>query len=291
MAKTNLPTKTLRPGFLVSVKTSVTGNVRYSSRDIEREHEIEGGAKKAVWQTERTTEDPEQHERAVAVRSKARSLVRNVCAESAFGLLCPENRADDLKTAIDEARRIVAEFNEDATLSRVSFDVLAGRIAQDDVDAVRAIAGEVSDLIEAMERGVLNCDVKVIRDAATRAKSVGQMLSVEAAARVQVAVEAARAAAKKIVAAGEQAAQEVDRGAIKLLTEARTSFLDLDDAVEVQAPAAAGRAIDLDPSVAAASAEYVEDQRRQRAAALDLDAAPVAPARAARAADLDILSE
>ena len=39
-----MQTNTLRPGLLVSLKTSIRGNVSYQYRDIEPEHLVENGA-------------------------------------------------------------------------------------------------------------------------------------------------------------------------------------------------------------------------------------------------------
>lgn len=243
-----MKTSTLRPGLLVSLKTSVSGNVSYQKQVIEDAHLTEDGAQQARWETQRTISDPEEHENAVKARSKARAKIRSVCADSAFGMLCPESDADKLEAAIKEAREIADGFNEVAKLTRVTVYVITGRIAPDDVEAVKAINSEVKDLLNAMSAGIENLDVKKVREAASRAKEVGAMLSTDAQARVQIAVDAARAAAKKIVAAGDQAAKEIDRATIRKITEMRTAFLDLDEAKAIEAPAAEQRALDLTPS-------------------------------------------
>lgn len=245
-----IKTSTLRPGLLVSLKTSVTGGVSYQKEVIEAEHITDEGVQKAAWQTQRTITDPEEHENAVKARSKARAKIRSVCADSAFGLLCPESDADKLEAAIAAAREIADGFNEVAKLTRVTVYVITGRIAPDDVEAVKAINSEVKDLLNAMSAGIENLDVKKVREAASRAKEVGAMLSADAQARVQIAVDAARAAAKKIVASGEQAAKEIDRATIRKITEMRTAFLDLDEQKAVEAPAVEQRALDLAPTEA-----------------------------------------
>jgi hypothetical protein len=246
-----LQTSTLRPGLLVSLRTSIHGGVKYDTRDIEREHVTTEGQLRAAWETVKTVEDPAEHEAAVQARSKARSVVTALCAASAFGLLCPTANADELAARIAEARRIAEEFNAKAAYSRLTVNVIAGRIAPDDVEAVRAINSEVRELLETMERGVANLDVKAIRDAAQRAKSLGSMLTPETEARVRLAVDAARSAARKIVKAGEAAAQEVDRVAIRKIMEARTAFLDLGEARDVEAPTTQARAIDLEADLEA----------------------------------------
>lgn len=238
-------TSTLRPGLLVSMKTSVTGNVRYSKETIESDHALPTGERKASWNTERLISDPAEHEAATKARGRACTIVRAICSHTAFGYLCPEDAGDALEKAIAAARAEVDAFNAGAKITRITFYVIAGRIAPDDVEAVRAINSEVRDLLAEMETGIKNLDVKVVRDAASRAKQLGAMLSPDAAARVQIAIDAARGLATRIKAAGEQAAQEVDAATVRRITEARTAFLDLEEAGAIATPAAEARAVDF----------------------------------------------
>ena len=239
---------TLRPGFLVSLQTSVRGNCKYATTELEAEHITDAGEKRARWETEKTVSDPEEHTRALKARSLARSAIQTVCAKSRFGLLCPENKVDKLNAAIAKARSIADTFNANATLTGVEFNVLVGRISADDVEAVKAINAEIRGLMDTMASGLANLDVTKVRNAANKARSVGAMLEPNAQARVQKALVVARAAACEIVKAGETGAVEIDQVSIQRLVEARTSFLDLDVAPEVQAPAAAAPvAVDFDP--------------------------------------------
>lgn len=161
-----------------------------------------------------------------------------------------------------ESRRIVDEFNSTADLERISVYVLVGRIAPDDVEAVKAINSEIRGLMEDMQNGLRNLDVKAIRAAAIRAKQVGQMLSPDAQARVQIAIDAARESAKRAVKAGEQAAQEVDLSIIRKIDEQRLAFLDIDaESVAVAVPDAEGRAVDFEPGVDAAPRSVVEQRQ------------------------------
>lgn len=238
---------TIRPGLLVSLKSGMRGNVSWERVDIEQEHDTPEGTREARWETQRVIADPAEHEAATKARGKALTLIRRACAKSAFGLLCPENSAENLYKAIDQARKIVKDFNDKASLTVISVNALVGRIASDDVEAAQAIASEIRDLISDMEDGVKKLDVKAIREAATKAKSVGQMLAPTMQAKVQIAIDEARAAARKIVKAGEENAQEVDRVALRRLKEARTMFLDIEDEVgEIKSVGGASRALDLE---------------------------------------------
>jgi hypothetical protein len=238
---------TLRPGLLVSLKTSVVGNVRYAKVVLDADKEVDGGALVARWETERTISDPKEHEEAIKVRGKARNAVIAVCAQSAFGLLCPEDKASLLDKAVAEARALADEFNSRARLTRIHIYVIAGRIAPDDAEAVRALNNEITGLMDSMERGLRNLDVRTVREAAARARNVGQMLSPAAQERVAIAVEAARSAARKIIQAGETGAREIDQVALNAIATSRTAFLDLDDSLTIAVPAAEGRAVDFEP--------------------------------------------
>jgi len=239
-----LNVSTLRPGYLVSLKTSVRGNVSYDKIVLDVD-ETADGSEKRRWETTRTIVDPAEHERAQKARTAASASIRRVCTQSAFGLLCPETEGDKLDAAIKQARAIVSTFNESAQLSRIAVYVIAGKIAADDVEAVKAINSEIRDLLAEMEEGLANLDVAKVRAAASKAKSVANMLSPESAARVQLAVDAARASATQLVKAGEQAAAEVDRATIRRIAEQRTAFLDLDEMQEIKAVTEQGRALDL----------------------------------------------
>src|SRR5215472_2459644 len=243
-----LQTSTLRPGFLVSLKTTLRGNVSYRTLDIEADHKLESGERRAVWKTTRTVYDADEQARAVKARSKARSIVTGVCAQSAFGLLCPESNADNLQKAIAEADAVARAFNTNATVTRLAFFVLVGRVASDDLSAMRAINSEVRDLLADMESGVKNLDAAAIRDAANKATGIGKMLTPEAAERLQATIEAVRKQARAIIKAGETAAVEVDATVFKQLEESRTAFLEIGDDVQtpIAAPDAEGRGVDFD---------------------------------------------
>jgi len=239
----------LRPGLLVSLKTTIKGNVNYSTQDIESDHFTGTGERKAKWETTRIINDPAEHEAAVKARGKARSLITSVCANSSFGLLCPEDKASDLDAAIVEAQKLAAEFNRGASLTSISVYVVCGRVAQDDVQAVRAINSEIRDLLADMKAGMETLDVAKIREAANKAKQLGSMLSPQAQSRIQEAIDASRKAARELVKAGEIGEAEIDRLTIFKIESARTSFLDLDSPIaaaeEIDAGHGEGRAVDF----------------------------------------------
>lgn len=239
---------TLRPGILVSLTIKISGNVSYKTKDIERRHKIGDGAERARWETERTVENVAELRRAEKVRSAARQLISKTCARSSFGLLCPDAWQGDLHANIAQARRMAAEFNSRARCTEVGVYAIVGRVAQDDVEAVRAINSEVRSLMQEMTEGLKDLDVDRVREAAGRARSVGMMLSEEAAGRVREAIDAARASARKIVKAGDAVSAEIDKEAIKQISRARTSFLDLDEKRVLPArPRSVGRAVELAP--------------------------------------------
>lgn len=262
---------TLRPGLLVGLSTAISGNVKYDKTELDGERlDEETGALLSRWETAKTVRNPAENEAATKVRTKARGFITSVCSATSFGYLCPESKAEQLSAAIANGRRICDEFNASASVTRISFYAITGRVAPDDMEAVRAIRGEVSMLLADMTEGLKNLDVDVMRNATKRAKQIGSMLSPEAQARLQIAIDAVRKKATEIKAAGEQAAIAIDRATLETLAEARTAFLDLDIEQEMVAPAdTSGRAIDL---VACETSEAAVEAARELE--LDLDEAP-----------------
>ena len=245
---------TLKPGLLVSLKTTVRGGVSYRKVDLEAPHEV-NGAQVAKWETTREISDPEEFEHATKARGAARSAITAACCASSFGLLCPTARESALEGAIVEARAIVDAFNAGATCSHVDVYVLVGRVAQDDAEAARAIGSEVRELLDAMRAGIAAASPEAIREAANKARKLGAMLSADVAGQVSAAIVEARTAARAIVSrvekAGEQAAAVVAECSTRRLDEARFAFLDLDEGEPTASPEApAGRGIDLETAPA-----------------------------------------
>lgn len=240
-----IESKTLRPGLLVSLKSALTGNIYYSKTMLEPEHVTESGVEKAVWETVRTIIDRPEHDRGRKAQAEARALITKVCLNTTFGLLCPESKTEELTAALFEARKVAIEFNKAARLSKLDVYVITGRIAPDDVEAVKAISNEIQGLMRTMKEGISNMNPKVIRDAANEARKLGSMLAPGSAERVKEAIDVARKAARQINKAGEAAAQEVDKEAMKKLEDCRVAFLDLDGAAEIAAPAEEARAVDF----------------------------------------------
>lgn len=250
-----MKTSVLKPGFLVSLKTSLRGNVTYRRQDIESEYTTDAGAIRAKWETEKEIADPNEFKAGTEARSEARAAVAKVCAYSPnFGFLCPLEKENELDAAIEIARGIAREFNATANLSQLVVSVITGRIAQDDAEAARAIGNEIRELLDAMRAGIAAADPGAIREAANKARNLGSMLSADVAGQVSAAIvqarEAARAITRRVEKAGERAADVVAELQTNRISAARFAFLDIDGAEaerEMESIAPAGRGIDLAP--------------------------------------------
>lgn len=246
-------TSVLKPGLLVSLKTTIKGGADYQRVEIEQDHALENGARFAKWETTRVISDPAEYERAIQARGKARAAIISICCSSSFGLLCPASREPELNTAIDIARIIADEFNATSKRAAIEVYIIAGRVARDDVEAAKAISAEVRDLLADMETGIKNADAEVIREAANKARALGGMLTDEAKEKVSEAVTEARKAArlivKRIEKSGELAATVVAELSVQNIEAARFAFLDLDAAAlgEATQEQPAAPAIDLAP--------------------------------------------
>lgn len=240
--------RTLRPGILVSLKTSVRGGVTYRKVDLESERDA-SGAEISRWDTTKIVYDPEEQKQANQTANRARYLVSRVCAESRHGLLCPEDKVDELEAAIAEAQDLCELFNAGAEHTRVEVNVVCGKIVADDMMATQALFRETEQFLEQMQAGLAELDVKKVREACKKALDVGQMLAPDANSAIAAAVNSARGAARKIVAAGEQVAIQIDESTLETIGAARNAFLDFDfkeSEVEIEAAPAAARAIDFE---------------------------------------------
>jgi hypothetical protein len=234
----------IQPGLLVSLSGRITGGINYYRQTLEYPHRTESGEERSRWNNTKIVIDPEETELAVKTRDKCRSLVKSVCSAAEFGLLCPEDRKPELVARTAQARALAAEFNSRAIHTTISL------IAQDDVRAAASIAEEVRELLEGMQNGLVELDPKKVRAYADKAVKMKQVLVPNRGTNLDIAIRAARAAATKIVAAGETVALEIDRNAIRTIGMARTSFLDIRDADDDEEPTFSaasmpGRALDI----------------------------------------------
>lgn len=257
-----MQTSIIRPGLLVSLKTTIRGGVSYQTETLESDH-LQSGARVAEWRTRREIADAAEHDAAVKARGLARTAILRTCCASTFGLLCPVSNESALTEGIAEARRVADAFNAGAKFSRLEVYVIAGRIADSDTEAAAAIGSEVRELIEAMERGVRAADPAAIREAANKAREVSGMLSADTAAAVSKAIAEVRSVARDIVRrverTGETAASVVAGLQLDALKAARFAVLDIDaeqseagptEAAELFAPA-----VDLAPAADAPAAD------------------------------------
>lgn len=243
----------IRPGLLVSLKSTLRGGVSYERVDINTGEKLADGAEVSEWKTKRIIEDKEEYDKATKVRAASRSLITKVCSSTSFGLLCPNDQEGALDEAIKAARKLCDNFNDQAKHSRIGMWVIKGRVASDDAEAARAITQEIGELTEKMNAGIAAFDPKAIREAADRARELSTMLSDEKKAKIDGAIEQARKAARTIVKRIEKEGEDrsvvmldIQRGQIE---SARVAFLDMSgDSGEVEAlPAVAGqRFADLD---------------------------------------------
>lgn len=257
---TNDNVRTIRPGIFVNIKTSIEGNVSYQRFDITTGERLPDGSEQSEWNTKKFVEDPEELDRAVKVRSMARSMIEKLCTKTTLGLWCTPEQKAALDTMRDNAAAMVAEFNRTAQRTQIWMAVIPSRLESDDTRALKDITREVGRLVQQMDTGIKEFDSEKIREAAKEARELSSMLSDEKKAKVNAAVEQARKAARTIVARIEKEGEDrslvlmdIQRGQIE---QARIAFLDMSDNTEV---------VEELPAVS-----------QQRFADLDLDDAPSA---------------
>jgi hypothetical protein len=252
----------IRPGLLISLKSTVVGGVSYQRIDLATDQPVADGAEVSRWETRRVIEDKAEHESAVKCRSRALAEIRKVCSATSFGLLCPSDQEGALDAAVVTARRLVDAHNDTAKHTRVGIYALKGHVASDDAEAARAITQEIAGLVVAMDAGIKEFDPSKIRDAANRARELSGMLNEEKQEKVSAAIAQARAAARTIVKRIEKEGEtretvllDIQRGQIE---SARIAFLDMSggdsDFVGEATPAVDGqRFADLDLGACVAS--------------------------------------
>lgn len=244
---------TMKPGYLVCLKTYVRGGVEYFKED--EDHKTKGNRDVKTWRTTRIVDDKKELERATKCRNAAMNGIRRQCTDTPFGLICTKDNRSDLKAAVKKARKSVDAFNEDAKHISVLVHVLIGRIAGDDEEAIRAMNEELKDSVLTMKQAIREMNPAAVRAAALKAKRLASIIDDEAnAKKVSKAVKAARAAASVIARDVEKGGQKASKVLKKLDTKAidalRFGVLDVDDVGKkkrkIRMRTRANRSIDVD---------------------------------------------
>lgn len=219
----------IKPGLLVSVKTRQHGGVSYTKRDIEAPRVTESGAQVSRWETDKFVYDPDETERAQQVANRARYLVTRHCVKTEMQqLLCPNDRREELRDAIAEARQLVAEFNVSSSFTEIQIDVWVGEIVDNGVDAAQQIFASQQSFLSEMIDGLKEMDPKKVRAAINKSRDLGQMMSGQANEMLIEATRVAETARQRIISAGEKAIVALDLEAISKIGSVRNSFLDFD---------------------------------------------------------------
>lgn len=263
---------TLKPGILVSLKTAKRGGIEYKRKNLDADAEsaaapacgecnspvdkvtkadseieiyrctnkacaterpADAFTKVEKWETTKIVQDKKADAAATKARNRAGAAIRAVCAQSAFGLICPEHKEPKLNEAIAEARAIAAEFNDSdfGKTCQINIYVLKGRVASTDEEAVKAIRSELMELMDEMSAGIGAGNIEAARTAASKAKEMGDMLDAETSKKVAAAIAEVRETATAIVkrmSKGEAAAAIVAGIKLKALEDARSRFAHLD---------------------------------------------------------------
>lgn len=243
----------VRPGLLVSMRTSIKGGVSYRREDLV--DEIEGEGTRTEWKTEKKVENADEYTRARRLRARVVTLIGGACVKTAFTYICPLENEALLDERIAEAQAACDAFNEEAVHSQVTFDLMRGRYMEDTKETVQAVRREIHELLEELNSALKAGEVQSIRDVAARATQMGRLLEegTEARSALERAVKESRRVAGQLVKRikeGADAVAEVLAGAnVSLIATARHTF-DEDETGEI---------VDDAPGMPAVALEQFED--------------------------------
>lgn len=226
----------IQPGWLVSLKTRVRGNVKYFREDLGQT--VEGLTQEAQWKTTRIIRDCSELTNAEQTRSAIGVAIRRNCIDTPFGLLLRNDRLADFDTAVESCKEVRDRFNAGAEHTRIEFYVVKGYIAENDVEAARSILAMVQSEVDNIRVALDNCDIDALRKASSNAKKFGQMLNESEADRVngvvKIARQAARKLAKEIAERGTTMVEVAEVEEMKAaINETRFAFLDVSDSVDM----------------------------------------------------------
>jgi hypothetical protein len=247
----------IRPSLMVSLSTEVTGGVVYERKDLTERCGKNGkdamGAPSTCkllaahsgkcdfsemtkeeirkWETTCITADKTEHDKAIQIRNKARSLITSITVSSKFGQLCPTEREADLMAAYEEAKRLAEDFNSGSTHTYIGVYMQVG-VIPDNEQSSRNMSFNVVQLIDGMMRGLNNGNEEEVRKAANSLTELAAVLDVDSQGIAERAIAEARSAARAITKAKAKKATDIEKqketvkkqAAAKQLKQARVAL-------------------------------------------------------------------
>lgn len=187
----------LQPGFMIALSSRMKGGIEYLTLH-EEASKREDGSLTQKWETTKNVSDIDEHERGVKVRGAALYEIKKLCVSTPFCLLCPDSNEAELDAGVEVAQGLVAAFNNSSTYTKIRLYVLKAKLLGDDEQTSAAIAGEMRNLFSEMDQAIRKMDPEAIRDAATKADEISQMLVLEQKEKVSEAILSARKVAREI---------------------------------------------------------------------------------------------
>ena len=220
---------TLKPGYLISVKTELRGGIQYLREDIRKE-ELPNGAEEQEWKTIKKIEDSEEFKKATLLRAKVASMISSKCKLTPFGLICSEEDLPIVEKAAELGELMIEEFNATAKHTIIRLNFLPALITSDEETAARNIAKQMRALAADMKNAVRQGDVEAIREAAKKAAMMRDLLGEEERTRVSLAVKEARDAArlitKEVIKNKEKIEKVLPKIKLGAISKMRFAFMD-----------------------------------------------------------------
>lgn len=235
MANLEMNERIFKAGLALDLTVRVTGGIEYQRTREGTARVLASGAKVEAWATEKTTQNPGEHGKAVETRAAIRNSITRLCARTPLGdlLLVPPDREESLKEALEAAQATVKAHNGLASHHFLVMGAILTRFQPDDKWTVRSLRGEIMACLGTMEAGIAGASPDRIREACDSAKKILPMLNSEAYLMIEAAISQGRQAAREIarrVIKGEEdpgdVIAEIQAEGMGKIDVAKVCFLD-----------------------------------------------------------------
>jgi hypothetical protein len=122
-----------------------------------------GDREERLLQTLRVFENKPEALRAKAVYEQARARLRKLCSKTVLGLVCPVSRETELREAISEIDRMIADANREFEICRVDYTVVPIHLESDNVRAQDALRKEVRRYADRLIEAAQSVDPEALR--------------------------------------------------------------------------------------------------------------------------------
>jgi len=232
----------LQDGYLVVGTIQQRGCISYTHKN--REEQVEGQRLEADWETHKVCLSVDEDKKLGFTRGiLTRKIEALGSSLSGYGVYVPVTMGRELDETIKEVYAEIAKYNSEAQYTRLEGSFVVFPIKGGDERIAQVLYNRTVDLLNVVDRAIIEGDVKALRDALGKMKGLDRVLPADTGEKLSRMITKARKAAREAVKSVKKSTDVESKQAEKMaqslsglnVNGIRASFVEIAEEVNSKA--------------------------------------------------------